>query len=368
MEKAKKKKKANRSLPQHFRALGTYMNKVARGSLARHTIYSLCVKASVSKCYEFNLTISHTARHQGTFFAMSALRGICEDLIVLRFIGKIPPKDRAELLSALSGIELGTRIKQQGIFFSLFRPQQPVLRLKDVDAGIGAAEAAARAVWNRHGWPNLKKGAMPPIRQIAEKQGWHQLAVLYDYLYRLTSAGVHFGVQSLLRSGWGPTPNDFIFSAKNFHPYFEEYCRLYGAFMFCLYFEFFVSVLRPSPTDHAIIAEIRQHVLFTPRWPEMVTFEEMNQKPPEGGQMLRMLVSAFQSAIRPRLITKGANYTNKRSSERKFVREALQVIAAGMAADRRDRGPSANTNASPATGVTGSEDAAKPGVPDERKT
>jgi hypothetical protein len=40
-----------------------------------------------------------------------------------------------------------------------------------------------------------------------------------------------------------------------------------------------------------------------------------------------MVVSAFQAAARPRLITKGGNYTNKRSSEGKFEREALQVIA-----------------------------------------
>ena len=332
MEKQKKKGKPNRSLRQHFRVLSGYMKNVAHGSLKRHRMFSLCVKASVTKCYEFNLEIPRSARNQRAFFAMSSLRGMCEDLIVLRFIGKIPPKDRTELLLALSGTELGTRIKQQGDFFRAFRPQQPVLRLKHVDTGIASAEAAALAIWNRHGWPNLKKGTMPQIRQIAEKQGLHQLAVLYDYLYRLTSAGVHFSVHSLLRSGWGPTPNDFTFSAKNFHLYFEKYCKLYGAFLFCLYFEFFAYVLRPNAAERAIIGEIRQYVLLSPRWPEMVTFEEMNQEPPEGGQMFRLLVSAFQAAARPRLITKGSNYTNRRSSEGKFVREALQVIAADMEA------------------------------------
>jgi hypothetical protein len=175
-------------------------------------------------------------------------------------------------------------------------------------------------------------------------------------------------VQSLLRSGWGPTPKNFVFSAKNFHPYFEEYCRVYGAFLFCLYFEFFGSVLRPSPKERAIISEIRQHVLITPRWPEMVTFEEMNQKPPEESQMLRMLVSAFQAASRPRLITKGVNYTNKRSPERKLVRGSLQAIAAGVEADRKERVSGANPFASTATGVSGSEELAKPAAPDERKT
>ena len=44
----------------------------------------------------------------------------------------------------------------------------------------------------------------------------HQLAVLYDYLYRLTSDSVHFNVSSLFRSGWGPSVSQFVFSSKNF--------------------------------------------------------------------------------------------------------------------------------------------------------
>ena len=126
---------------------------------------------------------------------------------------------------------MSTRVKLQDEFFASFRPQQPVLRLKNADKVIATSEAAARAIWNKHGWPKLTRGAMPQMRQIAEKQVAPQLAVLYDYLYRLTSGGVHFSIQSLLRSGWGPGPNDFIFSARNFHSYFAEYCSLYGAFM-----------------------------------------------------------------------------------------------------------------------------------------
>lgn len=288
------KKKTSRSLPQQFRALGPYMKKVARGSVARNRIFSLCVKSSAAKCYEFNLSIRHSAKTKSAFFAMSSLRGICEDLIVLRFVRSLPPKDRQELLDALSGNELGTRIKLQEAFFRSFRPQQPVLRINNLDSGIAASEAAALAVWNRQGWP-------------------------------------------LLRSGWGPSPKDFVFSAKHFHGYFEQYCSLYGAFLFCLYFEFFGSVLKPGVKPRAIVSEIRQHVLMTPRWPEMVTFEEMNQKPPEGGGLFRLVVSAAQAASRPRLISKSADYTKRRSSERKFVREVLQVVAAGMESDRKGK-------------------------------
>ena len=302
------------------------MAAVAKGTMHRHKLFSLCVKASACKCFEFNLAVPGIARGKRAFFAMSSLRGICEDLIVLRYISRIPSKDREELVIALSQHELGTRLKLQDMFFTAIRPQQPVLRHKDVDSVIASSGVAARSIWNRHGWRNLQSGAIPPIRQIAERQGLHQLAILYDYLYRLTSAGVHFSVQALLRSGWGQSPPQFVFSTKHFNPYFAGYCSLYGAFMFCLYFEFFATVLKPGAKERKIVDAIRQDVLFTPRWPEMVTYEEMNEKPPTAGETVRMLVSAFQAVSRKRLISKGVNYTKRGSSERLEMARLFRVL------------------------------------------
>jgi hypothetical protein len=316
------------------------MSEIAKGTMGRHTMYSLCVKASVAKCFELNLAIPQAAKSKSAFFLMSSLRGVCEDLIVLRFIGRMPPDDRNKLLGSLASAELGIRTKLQDAFFTAVRPQQPVLRLRDVDTGIAKSEAEARSIWAKHGWPNLNRGAMPQIRQIAEKQGLHQLAVLYDYLYRLTSAAVHFNVQSLLRSGWGKQPN-VVFSTKNFDAYFATYCSLYGAFLFCLYFEFFASVLRPSTKTRAIVNNIREQILLTPRWPEMVTFEEMNHKTPRGGNILQVLVTTFQAVSRKRLISRGVNYANKRSAERRQIVHLLKLLKLDeLAAAQRARAKS----------------------------
>jgi hypothetical protein len=179
---------------KHFGDLMSYMAKVAKGSTSRHSKYSLCVKASVTKCFEFNLANRRIARFKDAFFAMASLRGICEDLIVLRYIGRMPSKDREQIIAALSQYDNHTRMKLQHAFFAAVRPQQPVLRAQNDDTALAASELAARRIWNQHGWPNLQKGAMPQVRQIAEKQGLHQLAVLYDYVYRLTSGSVHFNV------------------------------------------------------------------------------------------------------------------------------------------------------------------------------
>lgn len=344
MKKESLPRRSSRTQRQSFQGLAPYMKKVAKGSMKRHSLYTLCVKASVAKCYEFNLAVPSMARAKSTFFAMSALRGICEDLIILRFIGQLPPKDRQALLGALTDHQLAERIRIQDIFFGSFRPQQPVLRLKDVDSRISASEAAAQTIWKRHGWPNMKRGEMPPVRQIAEKQGLHHLAVLYDYLYRLTSASVHFSVQSLLRSGWG-SPTDFVFSTKNFRGYFDQYCGLYGAFLFCLYFEFFGRVLRPGVKQRELVAEIRGGVLYTRRWPELVTFEEMNQREPTRGETFRMIVSALQAATRKRLMSSGANYSRP-STERRMVKQALELLARA-AKESKTSTPSAETTQTP---------------------
>jgi hypothetical protein len=332
------RKKRSPTIRQSFRALTPYMARIAKGSLKRNTWYSLCVKASLAKCYEFNVAIPRLSAAEGAFFAMSALRGICEDLIVLRFIGRLPSADREELLRALQGLEMGKRIKQQDAFFRSFRPQQPVIRLKDPDSPIASCTAAAQAVWRQHGWPNFKGKDMPPVREIAERQGSHHLAILYDYLYRLTSGGVHFSVQSLLRSGWGEIPN-IVFSTKHFRGYFEAYCSVYGSFLFCIYFEFFGRLLRPGKHQREIVQAIREGIFMAERWPEMLTFEEMNQKPPEGGHVFRKVVSAAQSTMQRQLIPRGRGFGDKRSAGHQFARQALRIVAAGAAVDRKEKAP-----------------------------
>ena len=144
---SKAKRTSNR---EHFQTLRPYMKKIVTGRPGRHRLYSLCVRASISKCFEFNLAVPHLSKLEISFFALAALRGICEDLIVLRFIGGLPPKDREAIVTALMSHEVATRTKLQDAFFSAIRPQQPVLRLRDVDSQIAKTEASARDVWNRH--------------------------------------------------------------------------------------------------------------------------------------------------------------------------------------------------------------------------
>lgn len=286
---------------KHFEALTPFVKRVAVGS-ARQSFFTLCVKASLAKCFEFNLAVRSKNNLDESFFWMPALRGICEDLIVLNFVKTMPRPDREKLVLKLMAHDVHSRISLQDRFFKEIHIHQPVLRIEDVVNRISALESEIQQIWTRHGW-NLTRGSMPQIRQIAERQGQPVLASLYDYLYRSTSAAVHFNVQSLLRSGWGPSKVEFTFSTKNFSPYFRSYARVYGAFLFCVYFEFFGRFLRPGSVVTHRVAEIRKELLLAPRWPEMVTFEEMNIEPPKTNIILETLLAVVESEKRKRLIS-----------------------------------------------------------------
>ena len=248
--------------------------------------FSLCVRASLSKCYEFNLLAWDERRSEGAFFWLPTLRGICEEIIVLNYAKGIPNEERDLLFSKLMLHEVHARLATQDAFFSAARPMQPILKPQMSPSAVQTLEDEIRSIWRAHGWPRMNRNVIPPIRQIAEKQGGDILAKLYDYLYRLTSGTVHFSVGALLRTGWGDKPT-CTFSAQHFSGYYTAFGRIYGAFMFCVYFELFARLLRPGKKIRPEIDDVRNSILSLFRWPEMVTFEEMNVPVPDPNIIIR---------------------------------------------------------------------------------
>lgn len=49
-----------------------------------------------------------------------------------------------------------------------------------------------------------------------------------------------------------------------------------------------------------VIVEPRKDLLLEPRWPEMVTYEEMNLQPPKGQEILRIALRFMDSEARKR--------------------------------------------------------------------
>jgi hypothetical protein len=110
------------------------------------------------------------------------------------------------------------------------------------------------------------------------------LDILYDFIYRLTSSNVHFSIQSLFRMSWGEIRGDEFkdgISVNNMSHYYETYCKIYGPLLFSFYFEFFEDELGATHVEQTVIQAIRKHLIEKARWPELITFEEMNLPVPK---------------------------------------------------------------------------------------
>ena len=155
---------------------------------------------------------------------------------------------------------------------------------------------------------------MPPVREIAAKSGEDALDIIYDYMYRLTSTTVHFSPASLLRLGWGPHMDmDVVtFDTKNIAPYFGGINRIYGSYLFCLYFELFPRFLRPDQDTKEAVDDLRSRIVRIFRWPEIVTFEEMNLPTPEVNKLVAAVLLVRYSQTMDNGFISGARETRNK--------------------------------------------------------
>src|SRR5262245_25804319 len=263
--------------------------------------YVNCLRASLSKSFEFCLEAHKNRTNDIAFFLVSSLRSICEDLILLSYLAKMSNADRNKLVSLLIRHEWASQLSAQSKFFTLARPEQPVIQPGAIDKT--KIEDSIRQIWKRNGWAGLTSSWKPTIRQVAQKNHIDVLTTLYDYIYRLTSGAVHFNPAVLLRTGWGKPAQ---FSPKNFSKYYVAYARVYGLLLFCCYFELFGRFLRPNKRVSALVTELRFDLVGKFRWPEMVTFEEMDLRPPER-DIPHYIYRYFDAHLRKRRLLKTPN-------------------------------------------------------------
>lgn len=276
--------------------LGSFVDEFRKGSIRRRAFFRMTVKAALARAFDLAAHVHLEAAQSPPFLLLPSLRGICEDLIVLGFVQRMTAVDRDELIANLMILEVDESVKTQSAFFDRVRPDQPILSPpSNPDSRIDVAATAVRTIWARYGW-TLTKSTMPRVRQIAERQGASVLATLYDYLYSLSSGMVHFRPGVLLRLGWG-TQTDFTFGVRQFHVYDRAVIETYSVYLLCLYFEVLGRVIRSSQETQETVANLREFLLSQERWPELVTFEEMNVKPPDRS-ILRLLTRAAEARAR----------------------------------------------------------------------
>jgi len=263
-----------RELDKLYLKHGAWVEIRRQGAFREGRVFASCVRSAFAKLYDFNRTITRVILQQEpteAYFLAGALRGICEDIIVLAYLKEVPNGQREALLKSLMGIEVSTNLIGQVKFFSKHRPLQRVLH-PATGTDLGADVAALRALWIALGC-TVGRGHTPSTHSLAKKSG---LVEVYDFFYRFACEMVHFNPGVLMRFGWGSDMKRFRYSARNYNEYYQSFALVYGAFLWCLMLQVLRGHLKPPAKERLVEREIVLWLQTHERWPEMITWEEMN--------------------------------------------------------------------------------------------
>lgn len=135
----------------------------------REGIFRGVLKASFVKAFDFARYCNRTEidnADEGSFFIASALRGICEDVITLKFLRRLRRKQRDEVVSIEMLMGVRRAMAEQAAFFKKLRPFQPVLQQKDDPAEVKKQKDRLTAIGTSSRLWNTE-GKLPPIEQMA---------------------------------------------------------------------------------------------------------------------------------------------------------------------------------------------------------
>ena len=97
---------------------------------------------------------------------------------------------------------------------------------------------------------------------------------------------------AVFRTGWGPMEGPFSFCVDNFKGYFSNLARFLGALVFLGYCHLASDKFEPDAANrYADTIAIRLQGNF--RWPEITTYEEMNETWPDN-LIVRSLITVMR--------------------------------------------------------------------------
>lgn len=253
------------------------IDSITQASIDDKGVYGCALRASVAKSFEFACFAYQDPPPTYGFFITATLRGICEDLITFTFLETLSETDRNDAIGLLMSANIAEGLSAQKEFFNLNRPWQPIVEPPTQKTDT---EKKLRDLSSKLGWTG--KQAWPTVWYMAKATN---LNSLYVYLYSSTSKWVHFSPQILLRMGWGGSRDnvgnhtDWKFTTKNFSQYYVEFNRVYSLMLLLKLFDGPAESILPDITQK-IISKLKEQLNDPIRWPETVTFEELNLESP----------------------------------------------------------------------------------------
>jgi hypothetical protein len=261
----------------------------AHGSTREDGFFLACVRAALAKNYEINRFIHDHKPGVHDFAVTASLRGVCEDIIALRFIATFSKEHREEAVAVLMLKSVMELMQEQHKFFEKYRPSQPILEAKDVAAQIHSLRLRLRQMRKSYRWKKHRE--WPSVQEMAD---FTELRPLYDFLYAATSCFVHFSPSNLIRMG-APDEEQLKFSTANFTDYYSAFNRFYGLFLLITFCTKFANMLGIKEQIREPVEKLMKHLDEELRWPELITIEELNV--PSVSTMLRMMAHNARKAV-----------------------------------------------------------------------
>lgn len=270
-----------------YKSLKKDFDTISTNEVNTKSLFLPILKSAFTKCYEFNLIYSNRRKNEKSFYHTPVLRGVCEDLIVLKFLKLHSTWNKELILNAYLNYELIDNLISQDKFFRKNRPHQIIFNPPDKELKRSEFEKKLNDIWQSYGLN--KEKVFPKISHMACDSG---LRELYDYLYHATSSMVHFSPHILLRSGWtnDRISNLYTFNPKNFYKYYQLFNEFFGSYLFVLFSNVFHKELNLSKEFKIKVKDINQYIDEQHRWPELITLEEINT-PSEEVKKIRFINS-----------------------------------------------------------------------------
>ena len=253
----------------------------------KENFVGVLIQSAIAKCMDFNLSANDALNKASTsFFLIGNSRAICEDLIYTSFLSSIEKNQANQFASLFMQRSYLKSIYAQTRFFAQNNPLQPSLGslvpLEEQETNIRGIETNLKDLWKQHGFTSAS------VENVSKKMG---LETTYGYIYHMTSNFVHFNPSILLRLGWGNEDGPFDFSVDNFDFYYSSVSRFLGAILFYGFCSRFPDKFMDKFSEE-YMEFVTSRLESNVRWPEIVTFEEMNEEVPN------VLTTAIMSMIR----------------------------------------------------------------------
>lgn len=263
-----------------YASLTDSIDELRRYELTNRIELRAIITAAFVKCFDFNHYNAFNDDHATSFFRMSSLRSICEDLISIKYLLKINVKERNTHLRYLTNFYLHKSIVVQQNFLQKFNPGQII---PDAEKLLGAEKVkfVEEKSFNKNKARQSGHYDLPSAAQMAIETGYKEL---YDYLYFATSSVVHFRTDVLLKMGWGDLDksqklSEITFSYKHYHRYYLAFNTFYGMYLLSEQAMLLRKYLRLDKKFMSEIYDWRNKTKDSD-WPEIVTFDHLNIKGP----------------------------------------------------------------------------------------